>query len=169
MARYLRCRPQISCGALVCIMVLWGCSSVPFSLDTPRIEITSLSLLDANADGQRFLVTLQLSNPNDFIVTIQGLSFNLRLVGEGFIDGQANEIVTLPANGESTVRVDLRSEFVSSVSRLMAYLQGPESTLPYDIQGELALDTRPPRYLRFEGTGRTPLLIVAGGAAVGNQ
>ncbi len=146
--------------------LLTACSSVPFSVDTPAVGIRSLSLLESTDESQRFLVELALANPNDFPISIQGIRFNLRVAGEGFIDGRTSNLVSIPANGELTVRVDVRSEFVSSVSRLMAYLRGPESTLPYEIEGELELDTRPPRYLRFDAEGSTPLLIVAGGEAV---
>ncbi len=149
-------------------LVLSGCSSVPFSVETPSVVLDSLSLLDSTERSQRFQLDLRLSNPNDFDVAVQSMRLNLRVASEGFIDGETNEPVTIPARGDATVRVTLSSEFVSSVSRLMAYLQGPESTLPYDIEGEIALDARPPRFLRFSGTGRTPLLIVADGRAVGS-
>jgi LEA14-like dessication related protein len=137
-----------------------ACTTVPLSADTPAVEVDGITLLESTDAGQRFLVTLVLKNPNSDPLVFRSIEFDLRLAGEGFIEGRTSDVIIVDANGERTIRVDVRSEFVSSISRLAAYLQGPESTLPYQIDGDLMLDTRPPRTMRFDASGRTPLIIV---------
>jgi len=142
-------------------MVASACTSMPDAAETPSVQVTGLSLIEASDNSQRFIVSLLLENPNSVPMVFRGIEFNVRLSGEGFIEGGSQEPLLLSANGRKTMRIDVRSEFVSSVSRLISYLQGPESTIPYQLEGEFALDTRPPRFLSFEFEGRVPLLMSA--------
>lgn len=163
MRNCVRVRTVLRAFVLAFPLAFAACSSAPYSLETPDVAVTGLTLLESNQSGQRYSIQLELTNPNDFGMSVRSIKFRLRIAGEGFIDAESGEPISLPASQSASLRVVAQTDFVSSVSRLMSYLQGPESTLPYDIAGELALDTRPPRFLRFSESGRTPLLITAAG------
>ena len=44
----------------------------------------------------------------------------------------------IEALDQQTVALEVGSEIVSSLSRLMSFVQGPENTLPYEIYGTRA-------------------------------
>jgi LEA14-like dessication related protein len=162
MKRHLHVPRRTMIGAMAFgLLVSSGCSSVPRAIDTPRIEVTSLTLIESRREFQRYLVSLAITNGNEFPIVLEGLEFYLRLTGEGFLEGERTEPMLLAAHATERFRVDVRTPFVSSVSRLMAYLQGPESAIPYELRGKFALDGRPPRSLSFESAGRTPLIVTA--------
>lgn len=154
------CRVRNAIFAAVFLSAV-GCTSMSPPAAAPRVEITGLSLIETSDAGQRFIVSLALENPNGEPLVFRSVEFRIRLSGEGFIDGVSRAPILLQANGSETVRVDVRTEFVSSVSRLLAYQQGPGSTIPYSLEGELALDTRPPRFISFTSNGSTPLIVPA--------
>jgi LEA14-like dessication related protein len=123
--------------------------------------VSSLRLLPETNGQRQFGVTLLLRNPNENPLEIDSIDFSIRLGSEGFVEGTIDEAATVPALGELRVRTTVSSEFVSSVSRLISFLQGPQSALPYAVSGTVWLDTRPRRDHRFAREGTVPLAISA--------
>ena len=138
---------------------LVACSSLPRQLAPPQIELVELRLLQASFDGQRFAIRLLLNNPNPVPIPVRALDFDVRLAGEGLLDGRALSAFTLPARGSSSVDVEVFSNLVSSVSRLMTFVQGPTNGLEYEIQGELELDVPLREPIGFYHRGVVPLVL----------
>ena len=143
------------------VLMVAGCASSPRSMDAPELYVSQLRLLP-EADGNRQIgVTLLLRNLNENPVELDSIDFSIRLGSEGFLEGTIDAPGVVPALADLRVRTTVSSEFVSSVSRLISFLQGPESALPYEATGTIWLDTRPRRNLRFEREGSVPLAISA--------
>jgi hypothetical protein len=147
--------------AIWLLLMAAGCASSPRSMEPPELYVSQLRLLPA-ADGNRQIsVTLLLRNLNENPVELDSIDFSIRLGSEGFVEGTIDAPGSVPALSDLRVRTTVSSEFVSSVSRLISFLQGPESALPYEATGTIWLDTRPRRNLRFERVGSVPLAISA--------
>jgi LEA14-like dessication related protein len=136
---------------------LAGCSSLPRMLAPPRAELVGLQLLQGSFDGQRFAVSLELTNPNPVAIPVLGVEFNVRLASEGLLDGRSLVPFTLPAGGQRTIDVEIFSNVISSASRLRSIVQGPGNVLEYELQGELTLDARLREPLGFYFRGQVPL------------
>ena len=143
--------------ALACV----SCSSVPRSLASPQVQVAELNLLGASLNGQRFQVTLLLSNPNASAIPAERLEFQIRLAGEGYINGQSVSPLMLPGGATETLTLEVFSEQVSSASRLMALVEGPENALDYEIGGELFVNTGLREPLAFFSRGQVPLLATS--------
>jgi hypothetical protein len=143
------------------VCLLGGCASSPRSLAPPQVYVSTLRVLPDEGDRRLLGVTLVLRNANTEPVELRSIDFSVRLGSEGFFDGAVAMPTTVPAGGDARVQTVVSAEFVSSVSRLLSFLQGPESTLPYEVSGTMWLDTRPPRDLRFAQEGRVPLAMSA--------
>ncbi len=144
---------------LMTVAWLAGCSSLPRQLAPPQVELAELRLLQASFDGQRFAVRLVVDNPNPVPIPVRSLEFDVRLAGEGLLDGQSFSPFTLPARGRSSVDVEVFSNLVSSVSRLLTYAQGPANGLEYEVYGEIALDVRLREPIGFYRRGVVPLVL----------
>jgi len=143
-------------GLFMLLVGLGGCSGLPRSIVPPDVQLVSLSLIEATTDGQRFRLGFLLRNANDFPVPVQSVRFSARLGGEGVLTGESLGL-TLPAGGEERLRVEVRTELVSSITRLLSLVQGPEDGLSYELAGRITLDGRPPRTLPFAHSGLVPL------------
>lgn len=152
-------RSSYSIAATICVMGVLACSSLPRQLAPPRVQLVELRLLQAGFDGQRFAVRLLLDNPNPVAIPVRNLEFDVRLAGEGLLDGRSLAPFTMPAGGSSTVDLEIFSNLVSSATRLQALGQGPENALDYEIQGELTLDARLRDPLGFYYRGQVPLQL----------
>ena len=142
-------------------LMTFGCANSPRSMEAPEVFVSTLRLLPAGDGPREVGITLLLRNPNESPIELDSIEFNIRLGSEGFLEGIVADPGSVPALGDLRVRTTASSEFISSVSRLISFLQGPESALPYELTGTIWLDTRPRRDLRFAREGRVPLAISA--------
>lgn len=146
---------------MLSVLLSAGCASSPRSLDPPEVHVSTLRLLPVENGQRDFGVTLLLRNPNENPMELDHIDFSIRLGSEGFLEGRIDNPGVVPALGDLRVRTSVSGEYVSSVSRLVEFLRGPESALPYTADGTVWLATRPPRALRFDREGRVPLAISA--------
>jgi hypothetical protein len=123
-----------------------------------RIGVQSLEPLPAISGQQRFRVTLVVDNMDTEPVRIRGIEFKLRLADEGIIDGQTPPLV-VEALDRQTLTIEVGSEIVSSLSRLLSFVQGPDNTLAYEIYGKVTLDRKRIDPLSFTGAGQVPLVM----------
>lgn len=135
-----------------------GCSGAPRSTVTPEVELVGLDLRGAAADGQQFVLTLLVDNPNPEPLSIAEIRYSVRVASEGYLNGRSAPVELAPF-ARQTVRVELVSDAVSSASRLLALARAPDDSLDYELSGELVLNGRPPRTLRFARRGGVPLTI----------
>jgi LEA14-like dessication related protein len=140
-------------------VVAIGCASAQRGLSAPRITVQNLEPLPSSAGQTRFRVSLLVDNQNTEPLRIRGIEFKLRLADQGIIDGSAAVPMTIEALDRRTVTLELGSEILSSLSRLMSFVQGPENALPYEIYGDVYLDRRGRQPLQFSTRGEVPLVM----------
>jgi hypothetical protein len=124
----------------------------------PRVTVTSLEALPSPSGETRFLVALLFDNMSTEPLKVKSLEFKLRLANQGILDGKAGALV-VEALDQQTLVIEVRSEIISSVSRLMSFAEGPDNTLGYELFGKLTLERYRNDPLQFGGEGRAPLVI----------
>jgi hypothetical protein len=136
-----------------------GCAAAQRGLTPPRITVQNLEPLPSSAGQTRFRVVLLVDNPNTDPLAIRSFEFKLRLADEGIVDGISTGPLTVEALDRQTVTLEIGSEIVSSVSRLLSFVQGPRNAIPYEIYGTVNLDRRRLDPLRFMASGEVPLVM----------
>ena len=124
----------------------------------PRVTVASLEALPSPSGETRFLVALLFDNMSTEPLKIKSLEFKLRLANQGILDGKAGAMV-VEAFDQQTLVVEVRSEIISSVSRLLSFAEGPDNTLAYELFGKLTMERYRNDPLQFGGEGRAPLVI----------
>lgn len=147
------------------IVVLLGAAPVGDALAQrggapPRITVQNLEALPPSAGQQRFRVKLLIDNPNTEPMRVRGIDFKLRLADEGIVDGQASGDLVVEALDQQTLDLEVGSDIVSSLSRLLAFVEGPDNTLTYEIYGIVTVDRRL-RQMQFSSRGQVPLVTPA--------
>jgi LEA14-like dessication related protein len=127
----------------------------------PQITVQNIVALAASTP-QRFRITLLIDNVNTEPLAIRTLDFKLRLANEGIIDGRTSVPLTVEGLHQEPLTLELSSDIVSSLSRLMAFVQGPEGALPYEIYGRVTLNRRMQKELPFATMGAAPLTMSSG-------
>lgn len=152
-----------SAAVAACVFaVISACVATPRALVAPEVQLVGLSLLDASADSQRFRVDLAVSNPNEVTLPVERLSFSVRLAGSGVMNGRSLSPFELASGESTTLELEVTTNLVSSVSRLLALLQGPADAIQYDLDGLVTLSRGLNPTFPFSRRGEVPLSLPAG-------
>src|SRR5262245_21274060 len=87
-----------------------------------RVALQSLEALQSTGSGQRFRAALIVDNMNTEPLKIRDIEFKVRLADQGIVDGNTGPF-TIEALDQQTLMIEVSSEIVSSVSRLLSFVQ----------------------------------------------
>ena len=106
-------------------------------LEPPRVTFKSLALGLPTVQGLPLECALLVENPNPQDLKVLGYDYELWLQGQRVIQGESQEAVTLPARGETVVRVPILLKLKALPRILPAVLK--EEKLDYQIAGGVRL------------------------------
>jgi len=141
--------------------VLLGTAPIASALAQPqatglRVALLKLEPLEASGRGQWFRATLLIDNMNTEPLKIRNIEFKLSLADQGIVDGNTGGF-TIEALDQQTMTLELSSEIISSLSRLLSFAE--DNKLPYEIYGKVTLDRRRMQPLQFSAHGQVPLVM----------
>jgi LEA14-like dessication related protein len=144
--------------AVALLFSIVGCSSLGPKIETPRLMVVSVAMTSADIFSQQFLVRMNVQNPNDRQLVVKGIDYQLFLEGDSFAEGVSNAGFVLPALGETEFDLTVRTNFVSSIGRLLSRLNGREQ-VEYVIEGKVFTDLGMIRKIPFRESGTVKLNI----------
>jgi hypothetical protein len=135
-----------------------GSASAQKQVTGLQVILQSLEPLQSTGSGQRFRVALLVDNMNTEPLKIRNIELKIRLADQGIIDGNTGAF-TIEALDQQTLNFEVSSEIVSSLSRLLSFVQGPDNALPYELFGKVTLDRWRMEPLQFSAHGLVPLVM----------
>ncbi len=145
-------------AVLVLLLPLAACASLGPKLEAPRLSVVSVGMLSADLFSQQFRVRLHVQNPNSRAIPVKGIDYELFLEGDSFAEGVSGEPFVVPALGESEFDMTVRTNFVSSIGRLMSRMNGREGNrISYAITGKVVVDLPFVGDLPFKDSGSVDL------------
>lgn len=143
-------------AACALVLVVAGCSAIKPQLETPILSLVSVSMTSADIFNQNFIVRLHVQNPNDRSLPVKGIDYELFLEGDSFAEGATHKPFVVPANGEIEFDLPVRTNFVSSLGRLVSRLQGRKQ-VRYTIEGKVLTEFGMVRKIPFRQSGSVDL------------
>src|SRR5580700_5133185 len=80
---------------------LAACSLLAPKFNRPNVSVVSIELHSGNLLQQNFAVKLNIQNPNDRALPVNGLHVELNVGGERIASGVSDRAVVVPPFGES--------------------------------------------------------------------
>jgi len=153
-----RCR-ALAPPAVLALALLAGCASTGSFEHSPRVTLVHLEPVQIRLLEQRYLATIRVQNPNPVALPIDGLEYTVRVNGSEFANGVSRQRVTVPARGEKTLQVGLRSTTLKLLEQVRRFaeaggalryairgtlgVEGLANGIPFDHDGEIDLRPRP--------------------------
>lgn len=120
---------------LLMLLMLAGCGSM--GLKKPQVSLSNIEPGKSTLFEQNFLVTLRISNPNAIPLKANGLTFEVTVAGEKLGSGMSDQPISIPANGEGQVQLQVRTSLAGWIRQLANWQQLPGGKLDYDVHGQL--------------------------------
>lgn len=141
------------------LLGLAACGGLGPKLETPRLSVTKVAMTSGDIFSQNFLVKLHVQNPNDRELAIKGIDYQLFLQGDSFAEGVSSKSFVVPALGETEFDMTVRTNFVSSVGRLLTRLNG-KTKVEYVFEGKVMLESGMLRNIPFQESGVVDLATI---------
>jgi LEA14-like dessication related protein len=114
-----------------------GCAGLGRPLESPRISLANIQMLETSGMESAFLVQLRVQNPNEVNLDIRGVECDLEINGKPFAYGISSAPVLVPAFGSDTVPVKVYTSVID-IFRGLLNLQGRED-LSYQVKGKVRM------------------------------
>ena len=146
-------------GSIAMVLsLLSGCAGLTDDLQAPRLSLVSANMTSADVFSQQFRVRVKAENPNARALPIKGIDYKLFLEGDSFAEGLSAAPFSVPANGEREFDLTMRTNFVSSIGRLLSRLTGTGNrTVQYTFTGSVTVDMPFSPKLKFAESGMVDL------------
>lgn len=140
------------------LLALGGCAGMGAKFESPHVTIVGADMVSADMFTQQFRVRVHVDNPNDRALPIKKIDYELFLEGDSFAEGSSLAPFLVPARGEHEFDMTLRTNFVSSVARLLSRINGSDSNvIRYTFVGDVVLDATFSPKLHFSENGTVDL------------
>lgn len=106
-------------------------------LQPPKVNLLGLKLSELNLNAQKFLVKLQLDNPNAQGLSINGIDLGVAINGKELARGATTNPLTLESRGKSTVEIVAVANALSLLEQGLRLMQN--KSLEYAINGNLSV------------------------------
>ena len=142
---------------LAILLVLPGCASLQRHVETPDVVLQSIALESLSLSRQRFRVTLEVSNPNDFRLPIASIRYALDVQGVALTHGVFDEGISLAAGATQDLSLSVETDLLNTGRGLLDWLRDPGDDMAYRIQGEVLPDFPRARWMPYTHSGRVEL------------
>jgi len=136
----------------------FGSSLAQRGMTPPHVQVQSLEPLPRAGTDQRFRAVFRVDNLNEDPMKLKGIDFSLRLAHQGLLDGRL-PAMTIEALDHQEVVVELRSDLIASASQLLAFVQGPENMLPYEMVCKVTYERGRIDPVNFNTEGSVPVIM----------
>ena len=124
---------------LIIYLTQSACSTLGSKPEAPVVTLAGLQIVKADFFEQRFALDLRLQNPNDFMLPIRGMSYDLVLNGTSFASGVSASKVDVPALGEAVVKVESVTNLFSLYRHLQQLGASSQEGVEYQLKGNISL------------------------------
>lgn len=155
---------QTCTGGLLALAALQlsACASIEELVSAPEVRLTNVEIQDLDYDGQTFMLSFDVSNPNPYPLPVNQVAYEVRLDGMRFAAGDALCALTIPANGDGKIALKVDLDLLRTAPDLLFVVRdATRRDIPYALDGSLAFDIPHTRPVRFSNEGAIRLSAVA--------
>lgn len=138
--------------AVVLILGALAACAVVEEARPPQVRLADIRMLEGGLLEQRFLVDLRIGNPNDFALSLDGLTFELELNERRFAQGLSDESVTIPRLSEASVPLVASTTLVDMLQQVLVLAE--RADLTYRMSGVVYLSGTATRSVDYERSGK---------------
>jgi len=135
------------------LMMLSACASWAPGYEKPQINVTSFSLApDSKGIAPRFLIGLQVINPNRSALPLQGMSYSVEVEGNRILSGAEPDLPRVEGYSSADIVIEASPDLLGSARLLNQLMSGQQQTLDYLFKARFDVGSLLP-YVSIEERG----------------
>ena len=138
---------------ILIILVFLGlsaCSLFVPKLEKPTLSVVRVQMLKSDLWHQEFKVRIRVQNPNDRVLPIKGIVYQLDVEGQELAHGMSGDSFIVPALGEAEFDMSVSANMANMLIKL---LNKGGSDVEYRIYGKIDLSAGLLRSISFNDHG----------------
>lgn len=144
------------------VLSLTACATLEDLVATPGVSLRNVTVQELDLNGQTFLLSFDVTNPNSFELPIKTIAYGIELDGHRFASGEAQSAFTVPAGGDGEFAISVDLNLLQSAPELMFIVRdGVRRDIPYQLEGRLGIDLPFARPVQFSTNGQIRLQSAA--------
>jgi LEA14-like dessication related protein len=148
---------QIILTAIV-LFALQACSLLRQEFADPDIQVIGLQHVSGgNLLNQRFLLQLQLTNPNDLQLEVKGIHFQLEVAGLPLMQGVSNQIPVIKPYSTIEFTVEGSANVIQAVKLIRKMQKKPQQRFDYLLNTRVELARGWPETFNLQRQGDVSL------------
>jgi len=146
-------RRLLGAALLGALLGLAACSLVTPKFIKPDVSVASIEFAGGNLLQQKFLVKLNIQNPNDRALPVTGLHVELEVAGDRLASGVSSKPFVVPAHGDTQFDMTVTANAALALLKLNQGRGAPSQAVDYDLTGAASIDLPFLRDLPFRQHG----------------
>jgi LEA14-like dessication related protein len=140
---------------LLLALVLSACASLPDDLvKSPSVKLSKVEIVGLGFNGQTFLLSFDVENPNPFPLPVRSIDYGLKLDGQRFASGETASDFTIPASGDTSFAISVDLNLLQSAPQLLSIVRdGARRELAYELDGHLGVDIPLTPPIKYHNSG----------------
>jgi LEA14-like dessication related protein len=98
------------------LLFLSSCANLSPTFDDPEIKVTSFKLVPSNSINPKFEIGLNVINPNNTNINLQGLAYTARIEGQKVFSGVASELSPIKAYGSADITLGGQADLLGGLA-----------------------------------------------------
>ena len=117
-------------------LILMGCTTVTGDMDPPKVTVENVEALPTDGTA-RFLITLNIVNPNKQALDIAGVSYSIDIMGKELVTGVTNQVPKIEPYSEQQVELEAGVRLFELVRLLAGLGMEPTDELEYQFEAKI--------------------------------
>lgn len=139
-------------AAAVFCLLLGACSSMLPKLEAPQLQVVKIDVLKSDFLQQELRVRMRVDNPNDRVLPVRGITYEMEVAGEPFAHGESDKNFEVPALGSTEFDVSVTANAASALLKLVSGGKKLDA-VEYSMKGKVSLSSGLIRSVPFEKKG----------------
>jgi LEA14-like dessication related protein len=147
--------PRLHVAGLV-LAALAACSALVPQFEKPRLDVVDVQVLKSDLLQQQLRVRMRVQNPNDRVLPVRGITYELEVAGEAFAHGESESAFDVPALGSTEFDVSVNANAAGALLRLLSSGK-KHDVVDYRLVGKVSLASGLLRSIPFDQKGEFKL------------
>ncbi len=139
---------------LLTAVMLSSCASLDNVVSAPTVSLRNVHVEKIGFDGQTFILSFDVRNPNPFPLPVKSINYGVKLDGHRFASGEAASSFTVAAGGDGEFAISVDVNLLQTAPELLFIVRdATRRDIPYTLEGQLGIDIPYTKPVKFESSG----------------